>query len=445
MKTIPWFLIRSARHALWILFAVLLGGTAARSDVVFAWNELLLHLTARSAEPMAPHVEARVFAIAHLAMDEAIAAASGPGLDADGKKAAQRAAAVSAAHDVLVQLLPAAAPAIGALAERHLSAIAETDAKRVGMECGRAAASRLLTQRELDRWTELAQFNPPWGPVPDGSETAAAMLARGEKLPASPWLQLAPFVLKNAGHFPVREVRTINGSGEALIDHALSSSSLFDRVDRDGALEARELLWSQDPVIAWNRIARQLCVGRTMDVAQQAKLLAVLNLALADTTLSTLHWRHTIGTWRMIEADSWVRSNGIPPPSADIFSRFIDGVGSEILRLETQRILIPPISNYPSLAATIAGAAQAVLAGYFKTDRIEFTLPVSIFDAAHGTNTPTPRAFVSVSAAARECAFVASLDGRHCREACVAGYSLGTSIGSYIMKHRRSPAAEHAE
>jgi hypothetical protein len=431
MKTIPSLGFRSARHAAWILFALLLGNTSARSDIVFAWNELMLHLTAQSPAPIAPQLEARVFAMAHLAMDEAIAAVSGPRMDAEAKKAAQRAAATSAAHDVLVHLLPEGTSAIDALAKRHLNAIAESDDKRRGIECGRAAASRVLTQRELDGWVELAQRNPT---TADRSETAAALLARGEKLPPSPWLQVVPFALKSAEQFPVREVRTLNGSGEMLIDHALSSSSLFDRVDRVGALEARERLWSQHPVLAWNRIARQVCVGRTVDIAQQATLLAVLNLALADATLSTLHWRHTVGTWRVIDAERWEPLNGVPPQATDIVARISDGLDMDFARLESQRILIPPVLNYPSLPATMAGAAQAVLAGYFKTDRIEFMLPESVVDATPGTGGATPRSFASVSAAARECAFVASLDGRHCREACVAGYSLGTSIGRYIVK-----------
>ena len=44
----------------------------------------------------------------------------------------------------------------------------------------------------------------------------------------------------------------------------------------------------------------------------------------------------------------------------------------------------------------------------------------------------------ATAAAARECAFATSLDGRHTRDACVAGYHLGEEIGSYVLKRMRA-------
>ena len=88
--------------------------------------------------------------------------------------------------------------------------------------------------------------------------------------------------------------------------------------------------------------------------------------------------------------------------------------------------------NYPSRAATLAGAAQGALAGFFRSDRMAFELP------GVGTTAEKRTGFSSVSAATRECAFVASLNGPHSKEACVAGYLLGESIGSTISKRTRT-------
>jgi hypothetical protein len=104
-----------------------------------------------------------------------------------------------------------------------------------------------------------------------------------------------------------------------------------------------------------------------------------------------------------------------------------------LVRSDILRVLIPPTPNFPSVDAAVAGAAQAVLTRFFKTDQIAFTLPKG---TAHAGDSSAPRTFVSISAAARECAYVASLDGRHLREACIAGYSLGTSVGSYVGKRQ---------
>jgi hypothetical protein len=380
-----------------------------------------------------PHLEARAFAMAHLAMDEAVAAASAIAANEHDRIVAQRAAVIAAAQAVLEHVFPSARPAISALANRHLAAIQNSSAKARGTEVGRAVAERVLNWRQHDRWVEITVFNPPVGPVPDASETTATALAQGGGLKPSPWLQLVPFALKTPRQFGVREVRTINRGGTLVTDPGLRSSRLFKAVDEGAALKSREQFWAQRPLIAWNRIARQLSATRIMDLPQQARMLAVLNAALADATVSSLHWRHTLGSWRMVVADMLQPAHETSATTTDVFVTVDNGYETERMRVQTQRILIPPTSNYPSLIATSAGAAQAVLAHFFETDRIEFTLP-EFTPAALASNAPAPRTFSSVSAAARENAFVASLDGRHSRESCIAGFALGTSIGGYISK-----------
>jgi hypothetical protein len=433
MKNFFWFNFRRVRIATSILLAGLWVGAAARGDVVFAWNEFLLQLAANAVQPVAPHVEARAFAMTHLAIDEAVGATSGISSNEDGRIACQRAAAVAAAQAVLEQLLPSARPAISAMAERHFSAIPSGSETTRAIEMGRTVAARILSWRQHDRWMEIVVLNPPVGPLPDASEMAAQALARGEAVKPSPWLQLAPFALKTARQFDVRELRTINRGGFVVTDPGIRSSRLFKGVDETAAIESRERFWeAQRPLLVWNRIARQLSAARGVDLAQQAKLLAVLNVALADATVSTLHWRHTLGSWRMVVTDRLEPTSETTATTLNVVTAS-NGFESERMRVETHRILIPPTADYPSLAATSAGAAQAVLERFFNTDRIEFTLPESI-PAAASSNAAArmPRTFSSVSAAARENAFVASLDGRHSRESCIAGFSLGTSIGGYI-------------
>jgi hypothetical protein len=430
MKQLFSFRALAARTLAPTFFAIVLGGAAARGDVVFAWNEFLLHLVTHSAAPIAPQLEVRVFAMAHLAMDEAVTSASRDAQNADAKLAAQRAAAVSAARVVLLQLLPAETQAINALAERHLAAIAEGQDKVRGIDIGRAAADHILAQRLHDGWVDVAPFDSESGPLPDNSETAASVLARGETLPPSPWLSAAPFVLKSAQQFRVSEVRTVTRFGAIETDPYLQQSRLFKEVDQAGAVAAREGIWSGKPVVAWNRIARQLSATRAVDLTGQARLLATLNVALADATLTTLHWRHAIGSWRSMVGDIWETVDGMPPRFSDLYVQ-VNGSWESAAQLELRRILLPPTPNYPSVAATLAGAAQTVLTRFFKTDQITFTLPTV---AVNATGTPSARTFASISAAARECAYVASLDGHHMREACIAGYELGTEVGNYIGK-----------
>jgi hypothetical protein len=260
---------------------------------------------------------------------------------------------------------------------------------------------------------------------------AAAGLARGGNLPPSPWLGVTPFGIKTVRQFSASEVRTFTRSGEIVPDYFLQRSKLFNGVNTAAAVEFSEGWLGVKPVVSWNRIARQISSVCGVDLAGQAQVLAMLNVALADAMISTLHWRYTIGSWRSIFVNGWIE--GIPSQPADGSLPLLAAWQPGFMQIEPSRALIPPMANYPSLGSALAGAAQAALRNFFNTDEITFTLPVM---AHAGDGGAVARTFTKISDAAREHAFVASVGGREIREACIAGYSLGTSIGGYVSKRR---------
>jgi hypothetical protein len=418
------------------LFLIFVSALAVRADVVFAWNEFLLRAATNSADPLPPQIEARIFAMMHIAMDEALESVDVGGEDDRSRLTGQRAAAVSAAHTALVRLMPMGEKVFDALASRQLGELVAGPAKERGLRVGRAAADRIVMMRDADRWVDLSIFNPVAASTAESMEMVTARLARGEKLPESPWLQATPFGLKSVGQFTVREVRTFNHNGSQFIDSALTNASVFKRVDRPAAIRRAGEAWTQRPVLIWNRIARRMSVGQSLDLPLQAKLLAILNIAIADATLASLHWRSTVGNWRVVAVETWQPVNSSPPRATDVLAH-VDDRGFELVRGETQNLLVPPTAHYPSPAATVAGAVQGALENFFRTDRVDFVLPAG---SESGQHVEANNTFSSISMAARECAFVASLNGVHTRESCVAGYFLGQSIGNYTGK-RFSPRA----
>ena len=431
MKTLPSFrrLIQLGGAATGLVVSAL----SARGDVVFAWNELLLQLTATEPTFAAPHVHARAFAMMHAAIHDALAGVAVVP-DSGEQLAADRAASITAAHAVLVTLLPQARPSIDALEERHLATIAAGPAKSRGTASGHLAAARLLQARQNDGWPTLALADPPYVPLPNFSEQSASILVAGKALPPSPWLELKPFTLKSAHQFRVTEMRTFLRTGETVLNPRVASSRLFDAVDRTAAADALEGCWAQRPVALWNRIARELAAAHPTGVREQARLLALLNVALADATLSSLHSRHVVGSWRSLRTETWhpleqtaLETARSAPPLAN--SEIEHGA-----RVEIHHVLIPPTPNFPAPAATLAGAAQAALTAFFGTDDIAFTVPLP--PQRRASDQAVPRSFRAISQAARESAFVASLDARVSRESCVAGYLLGHDVGRYVAERR---------
>jgi len=414
MKFLPLIHSRAARGAALLFSLGPLAALPVRADAVFSWNEAMLHVAAATAGTQPLHLEARSCAMAHLAMTDALERLGA--LEPDAELPARRAAVLTAAHAVLVAQFPAGRTLFDALAERQLAGLPAGAGRDRGVAAGRAAAQRVLEQRAHDGWEQVGSA----ASAADRAGAAGRAAQQGESAP-SPWRDVRMFALSSAEQFAVAEIRTVRASGEIHVDPTLLDARLFDGVDRAAALAARDGFWAQSPVVAWNRIARQACVQRATDLRDQARLLAALNVALADAIVSARHARHVVGSWRTVPTEIWRPVEAGSALSGDVLARIDDGERFEHVRLEHGRMLIPPTGDYPAVTATVAGAAQAVLTAYFQGDTTGFNLP----------GKTSARTFPGFAAAAREQAFVASLDGVHSRESCVAGYRLGAEIGRF--------------
>lgn len=396
------------------------------ADVVIAWNEMLLHISATAPADFDPLAEARVYAMVHLAMAEAIEAAGDSQSGPATALTASRAAAVAAAQDILSALLPRGRSGYAALADRILGTMPDGADKSRGLAVGRETATRWVRGRGGDGWmaADPRQGADDAGHIPP--DTADAALVRGEAPPPTPWMRAVPFQLKSVGQFAPPEVRTVDRAGQVINESWVRDSTVFDGFSADKVMRETD---AQRPFAAWNRVARLVAGERNLDLREEARLLATLNTALADATLAAQHWGRTLASWRVVAAERWDVVRGEPPQSTDVIA-MIDGLSAEPVRRSTQLVLIPPTPDFPSVAATQAGAAQAALVTYFRSDDVSFAWPQS----AAGSDRESPgtdRRFPRISAAARERAFQASLDGRHSREACLSGYTLGLEIGRY--------------
>jgi len=134
-------------------FTVALLTAPARGDVIMDWNARADAIGIEKQVPNAPN--ARAQAMLHVAMFEAVNAIDkryAPyklTLMAD-RTASKEAAAVAAAHGVLVALYPDQKADLDAALSASLSAIAETEAKSKGIETGKKAAAEIIALRADD-------------------------------------------------------------------------------------------------------------------------------------------------------------------------------------------------------------------------------------------------------------------------------------------------------
>jgi hypothetical protein len=161
--------------------------------------------------------------------------------------------------------------------------------------------------------------------------------------------------------------------------------------------------------------------GNTLE--ENARLFAALNIALADATISGWDIKYEVNYWR---------------PQAGIREAADDGNDATIADPAwTPLLSTPPHPSYISTLSSNSSAAATVLAGFFGTDNIAFTLPAQSPNLA-------ARSFTSFSQAAREAADSRIYAGIHWSFDNNVGLAVGNAIGQYVMANFLRPVEREA-
>jgi hypothetical protein len=158
--------------------------------------------------------------------------------------------------------------------------------------------------------------------------------------------------------------------------------------------------WYESSPQGWNRIAREVAATQKLDIWESARLLALVNIAMADGFIGGFEAKYYYNYWRPATAireagdKEWI--NYLPTP---------------------------PVPDYPSTHTVLGAAAAKVMERFFGTDYISFTMT---------SGAPYPgitRKFWSFSEAARENGASRVFAGIHFSTAVNAGYLQGSQMG----------------
>ena len=389
----------------------LLGGflSSASADEVIRWNQVATDAT--TANKVDPLTESRIFAILHIAIHDAVNAVQ-PRYQSYLPKelsapvdASVDAAVAGAAHEALVALLPAGKKSLDDALEESLGRVPESPRKTVGLEIGRAAAAAILAARESDGANRAIEYTP-------GTEPGQYCPTPPDFTPAfmSHWGKIAPFVLQSSAQFrcpdplpvdserafaEIEEVRAIGGSKSATRTAEQSEIARF---------------WYESSPRGWNRIAREVASPRQFDAWENARLFALVNLAMADGFIAGFEDKYHCNYWRPVTA--------------------IRHLGD---REWLSYLATPPVPDYPSTHTVLGAAAATATARFFGTDFISFTTT---------SGEPYPditRKFWSLSEAARENGASRILAGIHFSSAVLAGYNQGERVANWVFENALRP------
>ena len=314
-------------------------------DVVVQWNEIAV--TSIGAQP--PFPSGRFMAIVQLAVFEAVNAISGKyepylGTVTAPAGASTEAAAITAAHGVL-KTFPGAPATLDQQRDASLALIPDGQAKTDGITVGEAAAAAMIAERTGDGSTP-AQFY-----LPTNSDPYQWQLTTPSCSPAGGafvhWANVSPFGVLHSAQFradPPPALASEEYANDFREVQALGDVNSPNRTPQN--TNVARIYGAQPPHVGWNSVARQIIAMRDDEITDTARVLALMNMSLADGHISVFESKYFYRTWRPQTAI----------PRADE-----DGNAGTTPGAFTPLINTPCFPGYPSAHGVGAGAASRIL------------------------------------------------------------------------------------
>jgi hypothetical protein len=390
-------------------------GSPAFADVVTDWNTAALNAIRAGRTP--PPIASRALAILHAAMYDAVNGISRTHEtyrveSAVPSSASKEAAAATAGHAVLVALFPAATDTFDTLYTSSLAAVPNGYRKTVGVRWGESVAAQILLWRSSDN--SDATISAPGGEGPGAWQpTPPALLPY--LLPQ--WAFVAPFAMPTSSFFRPPGPPALESLEYAEAYNEVKTLGAAAESSRTAKQEVIALFWAdgagtETPPGHWNTIAQDVALRVGNTIEQNARLFALLNIAMADAAIGAWDAKYFFESWRPVTAIRNGDSDGNAATVGDPTWSAMIGT--------------PPFPDYISGHSTFSGAASRVLAMFYHSDNIAFATGSDVLPGMS-------RQFSSFSAAAAEAAVSRMYGGIHFRFSNEDGLTAGIQIGEWTF------------
>ncbi|MEX0677595.1 MAG: hypothetical protein WD063_11000 [Pirellulales bacterium] len=367
-------------------------------DVILEWNDVLLAANANdhalvSPEQGGPILTARAFAIVSAAMYDAYNSVENIGRPylvavPRADRADSDAAVAQAAHNTLEALYPAQEALFDAALTQTLDRIRNGIPESLGRAVGAYVAHRILRVREDDGAADLANNTYVWNG--ELGFHKADPLHPDQGYYASSAMDVDPFAVRSLDHFEARRLDDGTPAGRAEFLEGEEYTLAYDEalaLGGDGVTSPTErtdeqttigIFWAYDgrpglgtPPRLYNQIVRTVAVQEHNSEAENARLFALVNIAMADAGLASWTNKYDDAFWRPImgirggDDDGNLQTDGFADWTP------LGSPASNPRPGETN--FTPPFPAYTSGHATFGAAAFQILTRFYGRDDISFT------------------------------------------------------------------------
>jgi len=428
-------------------------------DRICYWNQVAIDASGLDHTPVAPG-ENRVFgeqfgpcrasramAIVQLAVFDAVNAfadryESYTRLHPAPSGACMGAAIARAAHDTLVALYPSQAANFDRELDDDLERIIDPGGKPKGIQLGRQAAAAILALRADDG----SQHAEPRVGI-DFFPTDAPGFWQPDPISQSPlalgafWNRVTPFVMTSASQFRIQPPPALDTSEfAAAYDEVkrLGGDGIITPTERTTNQTLAGIFWAYDgtpslcaPTRLYNQIAVQIARQKSTGDVELARLLALVNVAMADAAIAVWESKYHFQYWRPVTAIRAIEDTNFTPLGAPASNL----IGPNFT---------PPFPACPSGHAGFGGALFQTLRRFYGTDEIPFTF---VSDELNGVTRDNqgnvrplrPRSFATLSEAEGENGQSRIYLGIHWSFDKTLGIEQGRRVADYVFTHAFEP------
>jgi hypothetical protein len=448
------------------------------AELVHHWNSMALDATGLDHTPVSPG-ETRIFgeqlgptrssramAMIHIAMFDAVNSFAGSyesysHIPRAKRGASMSAAIMQAAHDAMAAMYPSQTSTFDTELTNELSQIPDGPAKNDGVAIGARAAAAIADRGQKDGsqipeprlGVNFFTSNDPgkWRQDPIGLSPIAL---------GAYWGKVRPFVLKSGKQFRIppppaltspeyadayNDVKLVGGDG--IVTPTIRTLDQTD-IGTYWAYDGTPTLCA--PPRLYNQIAMHIAdqEGTTQDAVALARLLALVNVAMADTGIAVWESKYHYQFWRPVtgirESDVGTGPTGLGDGNpATIGDTTFTPLGAPASNLMGPNFT-PPFPSYPSGHAGFGGALFQTLRNFYGTDAIPFTFTSDELNGVtrdhNGNIRPLmPRSFSSFSQAEEENGQSRIYLGIHWSFDKTQGISQGENVANFVFAHAFTP------
>ena len=436
-------------------------------DSIHRWNQIAIDASGLDHTPgtpafgyqLGPGRASRAMAIVHIAIFDSVNAILGgyqsyTGIQSVKPPVSLDAAVAQAAHDTLSALYPAQSATFDAALATDLAKIANKNERANGVSLGQRAAAAILALRANDG----AQIpEPHWGvDYFSSNEPGVWQMDPISLIPTAlgaHWGDCVPFVMQSGSQFRAPPPPAMNTPEYAAAYNeakAFGGDGIHTPTARTPDQSFIGIFWAYDgtpslcaPPRLYNQITIHVADQMRLNTIQLARLLALMNTAMADTGFAVWDSKFFYKFWRPI--------GGIPGADLDANPNTISDSNFTPLGAPASNLtgpnFTPPFPSYPSGHGGFGGAIFQTLRRFFGTDNIAFTFVSDEFngvtkDNAGNVRPLMPRNFANFSQAEEENGQSRIYLGIHWSFDKTAAIAQGRNVANYIFDHSFAPVGK---